>query len=445
MRPFLILGIGTFVALSLLGYHRWGTIDAIQRLAVTRALLHEGSVVTRDFGPVKYGPTQPVLMTPSYLIGYGAGRLVGSPDPERVGYRVTAFLFSPLLVSATVALFAYFGACFVGSLRSSVLAALVLLWCTPFLAYARLLFTEPLNAFFLLMSFLLLERSWDDGGRGTLYALLAQVILSLNNFPFIAILLGTITYLGAFHPAVRCRAGRIRIAAYSGVSLGLAAFGWAGYNLARYGSLLSLGYGGETFSTNPLLGLYGLLFSVGRGLVLYAPVTLGVLPLMVSNRPLRWRTRSLGFVFFFSFTCLYAAWGSFEGGWCWGPRFLLPFLPLILMTLVERYDVVAGLPHRQWWFDGLLVLGGLSIAFVEFLGVYQGYERQTFEAGTVDYLLSVFDPRLSSLAHAWDAGRAVSRLPQFLGALAISIGSAHLSVRFSRADSARLPETTRPA
>ncbi len=121
--------------------------------------------------------------------------------------------------------------------------------------------------------------------------------------------------------------------------------------------------------------------------------------------------RRRGFAFFVVFTYLYASWGSFEGGWCWGPRFLLPFLPLLLMTLVERYDVLAGLPLRRWSFDGLLALGGLSVAFVEFLGVYQEYEGWTFGTGTVDYLSSVFDPRLSSLAHAWEAGRAGSRLP----------------------------------
>lgn len=439
MRPFLILGCGTFLALSLLGYHRWGTIDAVQRFAVTRALVHEGSVVTREFGPVKYGPTQPILMVPTYLIGHGAGLLAGSPDPGRVAYRVTAFLFSPLLVSATVALFAYFGARFVGSLRSSVLAALVLLWCTPLLAYSRLLFTEPLNAFLLLLSFLFLERSWQDDGRGLLAALLVQVLLSLNGFPFLAILLGTIACAALFHPAARCRAGRIRLAACSGVSIGLAGLGWAGYNLARYGSVLSVGYAGETFSTSPLLGLYGLLLSVGRGLLLYAPVTLGVLPLLVGGGPSGWRTKPLGFAFFVVFTCLYASWGSFEGGWCWGPRFLVPFLPLLLLALVARYDVLAGLPLRRRWFDGLLAFGGLSIAFVEFLGVYQAYERQTFEAGAVDYVLSVFDPRLSSIAHAWDAGRAASRLPQFLGALIVSVGSAVLAVRLAR------EESTQPA
>jgi hypothetical protein len=48
---------------------------------------------------------------------------------------------------------------------------------------------------------------------------------------------------------------------------------WGIYNDARYGSPLTLGYTDEGF-TNPLLiGLYGLLFSIGRGVIFYSPLT----------------------------------------------------------------------------------------------------------------------------------------------------------------------------
>ena len=98
------VGAIVFAALSLLGQHSWGTVDAIQRFAVTRALVESGSAVTPEFGPVKYGPLQSVLMIPTYLLGKGLGALAGS-DPRQVGYRTTAFLFSPLVVTLLCVVF----------------------------------------------------------------------------------------------------------------------------------------------------------------------------------------------------------------------------------------------------------------------------------------------------------------------------------------------------
>jgi len=46
-----------------------------------------------------------------------------------------------------------------------------------------------------------------------------------------------------------------------------------GYNFMRFGSLFQTGYGGmAVFSTPLLVGLYGLLFSAGKSLFLYAPI-----------------------------------------------------------------------------------------------------------------------------------------------------------------------------
>ena len=429
LRRAFVLGVGLFLAISILGYHRWGTIDAIQRLAVTQAIVHDGSVLTAEFGPVKYGLTQPVLMIPTYLLGYEAGRLVGSPEPRRVGYRFTAFLFSPLLVAATIALFARFGARVIGSAGSSVAAALVLLFSTPFLAYSRLLFTEPLNAFLLLLSFWFLEVSFDDGGRSLPAALGVQVLLALNNLPFAAILCGTIAFAFLAHPAFRSGSGRIRLGLYALASFLVCGGVWAVYDFARYGSAFQPGYAGETFSNSPLRGLRGLLFSVGRGLFLYAPVVVAALLAIRSTALRGWRTRHLALVLGLAFTLLYASWGSFEGGWCWGPRFLLPFLPLLLLLLVPRFDALRASARAQRPLDVALVLAGVAVSFLEFLGVYQEYERVMFGSGPVDYVRSVFEPALSAIAHSWDPERAISRAPQFLLAVVVSLAAGVLTLK----------------
>lgn len=105
------------------------------------------------------------------------------------------------------------------------------------------------------------------------------------------------------------------------------------YNFHRFGSILETGYGHEAaqFSTPLLTGLYGLLFSPGRGIVWYSPLfILGVL-----GFPLFWKRMRPEAIFvsgvFLTFLVFYAYWYMWEGGWCWGPRFLVPTIPLLLL------------------------------------------------------------------------------------------------------------------
>jgi len=145
-RVAVALGCLCFVAVSALGHHTWGSIDSIQRLAVTRSLLTTGSVITPEFGPVKYGPLQPVLMLPSYALGYGAAAVIGLDDPHRAGYRVTAFLFTPALVSVLVGFWYGFARRWGHRPAAAAIGAWTLLWCTLVLPYSRLLFSDVLSA-----------------------------------------------------------------------------------------------------------------------------------------------------------------------------------------------------------------------------------------------------------------------------------------------------------
>jgi hypothetical protein len=125
---------------------------------------------------------------------------------------------------------------------------------------------------------------------------------------------------------------------------GCAALAWAvplalalGINLSydwlRYGNPLSGGYA-ETpgFSTPLLTGLIGLLFSPGAGLFVYTPVLL-LVPLGYSRLYRRWGAEAvliavltLGRILFF------ARWWDFDGH-SWGPRYLIPLLPLLLIPV----------------------------------------------------------------------------------------------------------------
>ena len=144
------------------------------------------------------------------------------------------------------------------------------------------------------------------------------------------------------------------------------------YNYARFHSVFETGYGDEAghFSTPFLGGLYGLSFSPGRGIVWHFPlILLGLGGAWLAWR--RWRAETV-FIFGVAATYLvfYAKWHSWEGGWCWGPRFLVAVMPLLLLPAVPA----AQFCWRRGGFarTGLLLLL-LAAVLVAFGGVLINY------------------------------------------------------------------------
>jgi hypothetical protein len=106
-------------------------------------------------------------------------------------------------------------------------------------------------------------------------------------------------------------------------------------NWSRYGSPLTFGFSvlqHTTFSTPLLLGLYGLLLSPGKGLLFYNPIVwAGLIGLVSMWR--RWRAEAVLFVLItvaeIGFFAVYEFW---TGGWNWGPRYILPLVPLLILA-----------------------------------------------------------------------------------------------------------------
>lgn len=407
-----------FATLSLLGQHTWGTVDAIQRFAVTRSLVERGSAVTPEFGPVKYGPLQSVLMIPTCLLGKGLGALAGS-DPRQVDYRVTAFLFTPLLVTLLCVVFRRTAIRAGASERAALFGVGTLLFTTLLLPYTRLLFTEPLNALLVLLAAsALLDAS--EGSAGAARRLAASsALLVLNGAPFAPLAIAQVA-LGAEFVRRRTNVQSALRALLAGIFSLLAVLGaWLLWNQARYGNALRVGYDGEGFGTPLAVGLPGLLVSIGRGIVPYSPPTVLVL-LALPTLLRRGRLGPLAPVATFyaaafaGYLVLYASWDSFEGGWCWGPRFLLPFVPVLHLALpFLAANARCWSRLRQVAFALPFVLG-FAVNAAEDLGVWRDWEKATFGSGAVDYKRSVFEPRYAALLHSVEPGRAAARLPLFL-------------------------------
>jgi len=150
----------------------------------------------------------------------------------------------------------------------------------------------------------------------------------------------------------------------AGIAINLA------YDLVRFAKPLGGAYAADPlgFPTPLLTGIYGLLFSPGVGLFVYTPVLLmSVLAFPAFLR--RWRMEALLILALFAVRVLfYARWWAWDGGGTWGPRFLVPLLPLLLVPL-------AFLPRKRRFAiaTGALALVGIGIQVLDQLVPYGLY------------------------------------------------------------------------
>ena len=177
------------------------------------------------------------------------------------------------------------------------------------------------------------------------------------------------------------------LAIYLAPSL-LVGLGLMYFNLIRFGSLSETGYNQEILFEAPWVGAYGLLFSPGRGLFIYAPL---MLLLFFGIRP-AWRRLPRPYFLLIAAMCLfywlfYGSWYAWGGTWGWGPRFLMPILPLLMLFVGESLGwILEGPSHSMWRWGARLGVGLLVVLslFVNFLGVSVDFNEHFLRLGRND-------------------------------------------------------------
>jgi len=301
----------------------------------------------------KYGLGGSFLQVPFYLVGKNLGRLRGGSPDESAEFAVS--LENSFLTAASAVLLALFALKLGWSRKVAFASALLFGFATMAWPYSKMSFTEAAQGLFLLLSIYL---AWDYERKAQrpLFLLMSGaafgflLLIKVSNLIFLPALL--VLFIRKDRSLI---AGRIVI--WMTGLLPLAAL-FLLLNYIRFGSPLESGFGKEAteFSTALATGLYGLLISARRGFLYYCPLSIAAfigIWLLAKKAPRLAGAILLGFVLNL---ILYSKWHYWTGGRCWGPRFLVPTIPLISLGLIPVVGVLKKAKKRYVLFLCLVII-----------------------------------------------------------------------------------------
>jgi len=287
-----------------------------------------------------YPPGQALAVTPWYAFGqYVLARLPGVPaDDTDLVVAFASCLSSATFAALTVTFFFLLLTGISIPTRPALIATALLGLATPIFAYSAWLFSEPLSTtIFTGVAWLLFVRNSEL--LSVKIAAIAGLILGLSTLVrptnVLAIVAFAIAILARGGKAVLKPAVAFCVASAAGIAILLA------HNALLFGGPLAFGYPAaaegakklNSFDTPILKGLYGFLLSPGKSIFLFAPPIIlaitGVPALFRRDRALA----TLAVLFPISSLFFFAKYSQWEGGYCVGPRYLVPALVFLCLGL----------------------------------------------------------------------------------------------------------------
>jgi hypothetical protein len=305
-----------------------------------------------------YPPGQALVAAPWFALGqYVIARLPGVPTspPERdatdlvVAFAVclSSTTFAALAVTFFFLLLTSIGI----PLSAGIMATAMVGLGTPIFSYSAWFFSEPLStAIFLGVAWLIFARKPEDQhddqhiGRNhqpvsLRIAAIAGLILGLSTLVRPTNVLSILVFALALWMRDGKHALRPAMVLCATSAIGVAVL--LGHNTLLFGSPFSFGYptsaeGGKQlnrFDTPILTGLYGFLFSPGKSIFIFAPPVI----LALAGFGRLWRRdralAALAILFPVIELLFYAKYSQWEGGYCVGPRYLVPGIIFLCLAL----------------------------------------------------------------------------------------------------------------
>ena len=283
----------------------------------------EGDAVSR------YGMGMTLAQVPAAVIAPAVEQHLGPASSQPL------FLLAPLFATMLAAIFAGFAARQLAPGKTAEGAAILLTAVgSPLAAYAAMEFSEPLQAAALAAAFafalIAQARNSSAAKSASRYAFAAGLAAGA------AVLTKSVLLVVAPLALLPLIAARKRVgAAAAGAAFPLAL--WLLFEIVRFGRPLA-GYGGERFSHPLFDGLWRLIASPNKGLLWFFPTLLMCAWIAISAAraaALRRTGTSPPFAIaaallpFVALLLIAAKWWAWHGAEGWGPRLLVPAVPLL--------------------------------------------------------------------------------------------------------------------
>jgi hypothetical protein len=397
----LVLGVGLLALRTDFGYDGQMMYRVTESLALRHSFQVQDPAWHANEPYAYFGIGVSLLLLPFYGLGW---LLTGD------GSRLIV-LYGPLVTALTAwtlyRLLRELGA----SASRAVAIALIFAFGTLAWHYSTSIFSEPLVALGITAAIYWLRLYQSDARqRWLLAAGIATAITMLARWDSVLLIVAPLAVY-AVYQVVRSRRAKPLIA-------GLVTFGapllaalavnlW--YDWLRYGNVFTITTKDAlegSFTTPLWTGLYGLLLSPGAGLITYVPVLLAS---AVSMRGFikQARPEALLLLSLLALRLLfYAPWSSWDGRE-WGPRYIEPLLPVLLVPLI-------CLPARRWIRIGAVALAAIGIG-VELLGQLVPYNTIVWPktAPLVVSTLQLRDAAGSTCLCSWFVDAAASTAMDF--------------------------------
>ena len=352
-----VLAVGVFVSRS-----APESYDAGIMVQVTQSLVDDASVeVRRD----EFGFNSPYA---SYGLGFSLLMVPADVVAEAVGAdRNAAVMLTNPAVLALVAVVILVWTRLTGaSARTGLVTTALVVFGTLLLPYAATGFSELAVALGVALVLLALEaahhgRSWAGVLAGSAAGL--AVLCRTES----VVLVAPVALAGVWWAGGRSwlPLGRFAVGFTPWLAM------WAAYNHIRFGAPWRLGYAGFGFTKPFMEGFHGLTVSSGRGVLWFTPlVVVAAIGWRSAHRRAPVIAVSAAAIFVLR-PLFFASWTAWDGGVCWGPRFLVPAMPVLAVGTLE---VVRSWSRWSLVVRSLVVVVAATSVWIQVVGAAVAYE-----------------------------------------------------------------------